>query len=302
MRRRTPAVRVHATAVALVIAALALTSCSSGHSDRSDPTGTSASTAAPTATISTPVPTPTSTLRKGTSSDPLRYVALGDSYSSGMGGGSAHGGCYRSPHAYAKLLAKAKSINLVAFKACAGATTEDVLRSQVKSLDDNVDLITITIGGNDLDVSTLPSVCGNGESRSCKAAVHNSVALLKTLPKKLEKTYAAIAKAAPNARILVADYPLFYDLPPITEKTIGSQELSAAVAVDAAVASLDATIADAVEKQQEAGTDIHFVDISFNGHGVNAKKPWFVLSGLEAFHPTATGYARYAKTLRPLTT
>lgn len=236
-------------------------------------------------------------MREGTASDPLRYAALGDSYTAGMGGGDETGRCRRSPHSYPKLLAKSDAIELSRFAACSGATTADVLAHQIDALDPQIDLVTITIGGNDLNVGTLPSACSRGQTPTCKAAVSASVALLRKLPAKLDTTYKAIAEAAPRARILVADYPLFYDLPPITEKTIGSDQVSAAIAVDAAVASLDATIEQAVQKQREAGTDIHFVDVPFSGHGVNSERPWFVLNGLEAYHPTAPGYKQYAKVL-----
>ena len=299
MRRPPDAVRVRAAAVALLAAstAFALAGCSGSPADTAGP-----ARPASTPTSPAPLPEPTSTLRTPTATDPLRYVALGDSYSSGMGGGGEHGVCRRSPNAFPKQLAKSPTIELVDFAACAGATTMDVRQNQLDALNDSIDLITLTIGGNDLSVSALPSACADGETPTCKAAVATSVALLKTLPAKLTKTYAKIAQAAPNARILVADYPLFYDLPTVDAEDLsgrgrGAAALSAAVTVDTAVASLDATIEDAVQKQREAGTDIHFVDVSFNGHGVNAKKPWFVLGGVDAFHPTAAGYKRYAKVL-----
>lgn len=283
------------TVVALTALGLAGCSDSSAHADRT------AAPAPPATSSPAPTPTPTSTLRQGTTSHPLRYAALGDSYSAGLGGGNESGPCLRSPHSFPEQLAKSKTIVLSRFSACSGATTSDVLKHQVATLDPQIDLVTITIGGNDLNVSVLPSACSRGETATCKAAVGASVALLHKLPAKLATTYKAIAKAAPHARILVADYPLFYDLPTIDQNTLGSAELSAAVAVDAAVASLDATIADAVAKQRQAGTDIHFVDVSFQGHGVNVKKPWFVLSGFDAYHPTVDGYTRYAKTLEALT-
>jgi lysophospholipase L1-like esterase len=286
---------VRAVAVAFLLAA-ALTGCSGSGGGEPQPPGTP-DTSPPTS--SAPVPAPTSTLRKGTASDPLRYAALGDSYSAGVGGGDQAGRCARSPHGYPRLLVESKAVVLSRFVACSGATTSDVLADQIGQLDPQIELVTITIGGNDLDVSVLPSACAQGQTPTCKAAVTHSVGLLHTLPAKLAKTYKAIAKAAPRARILVADYPLFYDLPEINGDTLGSEEFSATIAVDAAVASLDATIANAVQEQRAAGTDIRFVDVSFKGHGINSKKPWFVLAGLDAYHPTASGYQQYAKTLRP---
>jgi lysophospholipase L1-like esterase len=301
MRRRPRPARVRALVVASLVTAVALTGCS--QSGQGQPEAPESPNAPPSTSAPAPTPAPTSTLRKGTASDPLRYAALGDSYSAGVGGGAQTGRCQRSPNGYPHLLAKTKTKTIVLsrFVACSGATTSDVIDTQIDALDPQIDLVTITIGGNDLDVSVLPSACAQGETPTCKAAVTHSLGLLHKLPAKLAKTYKAIAKAAPRARILVADYPLFYDLPEINDHTLGSEEFSATIAVDAAVASLDATIANAVEEQRTTGTDIRFVDVSFKGHGINSKKPWFVLAGLDAYHPTSNGYQRYAETLSPFT-
>ena len=296
MRTRPSSVRVRAVVAASALLALlgfTLTACSGDSGRVVNP-----SPVARPSQASTPLPSTTSTLREGTSSHPLNYVALGDSYSSGMGGGNEVGACRRSPNGYPHLLAAAASITLTAFSACAGATTGDVIDDQLTALNPSVDLVTITIGGNDLDVAALPAACAKGQTAPCQKAVTSSVDLLNSLSPQLDATYQAIAKAAPNARILVAGYPAFYDIPAFENGNVNTEELSAAVAVDTAVASLDATIETAVLKQRDAGTDIRFIDVSFLGHGVNSTKPWFVLSGVDAYHPTAAGYQQYARTLR----
>ncbi len=270
----------------LVTAGLSLAGCSGAHEPGS--TRTEKTSAAATPVAAPPL--------RGTVSSPLDYVALGDSYSAGLGGGHVSGSCERSDEAYPELLAQDDTIDLTRFAACSGATTSDVLTKQLGALDPRVQFITMTIGGNDLDVSSLPVACAHGKTKQCTAAVDLSVSLLKTtLPGRLATTYQAIAKAAPNARILVADYPPFFDIPAGAD--LESDELSGAVAVDAAVVALDAAIEKAVTKQQKAGTDIRFVGISFDGHGVNSDEPWFVLTGASAYHPTADGYVRYAQTI-----
>ena len=58
------------------------------------------------------------------------YVALGDSYSSGVGAGSydsSSGDCKRSTKAYPYLWAAAHAPSSFAFTACSGARTGDVL-------------------------------------------------------------------------------------------------------------------------------------------------------------------------------
>ena len=52
----------------------------------------------------------------------VSYVALGDSYSSGVGAGGATGSCSRSPHAYPALWAAANPAASFTFAACAGST------------------------------------------------------------------------------------------------------------------------------------------------------------------------------------
>ncbi|MBO0769122.1 MAG: lipase, partial [Solirubrobacterales bacterium] len=79
------------------------------------------------------------------------YVALGDSYSSGVGTRdyySDSGSCDRSPKAYGPLVAAAKGYSLN-FQACSGAKTTDVNSNQLGALNSSTGLVTITIGGND---------------------------------------------------------------------------------------------------------------------------------------------------------
>ncbi|GAA1977145.1 hypothetical protein [Amycolatopsis minnesotensis] len=64
------------------------------------------------------------------------YVALGDSYSAGTGAGDygSSGSCLRSTHAYPELWEKAYPTASFTFAVCAGATTDDVLRTQLGAL------------------------------------------------------------------------------------------------------------------------------------------------------------------------
>src|SRR4051794_5021967 len=62
------------------------------------------------------------------------YVALGDSYSAGVGSGSydsASGSCYRSSKAYPAQWAAAHTPSGFSFTACSGAQTTDVLNNQL---------------------------------------------------------------------------------------------------------------------------------------------------------------------------
>ncbi|HMJ03113.1 MAG TPA: hypothetical protein VK506_09230 [Conexibacter sp.] len=63
------------------------------------------------------------------------YVALGDSYSSGVGTKSFfEATCKRSSYAYPRLVAANRPGTSLVFRACSGATTSSVLAEQVSSV------------------------------------------------------------------------------------------------------------------------------------------------------------------------
>ena len=137
------------------------------------------------------------------------YVALGDSYSSGTGAPPyQNAGCLRSSRSYAPLWASSHAVSSFAFPACGGATTSDVLGSQLGSLNANTDLVTITIGGNDIGFADVMTTCTLGGNTSCVNAVNGATNEANTLlPARLDATYAAIRAAAPNALVIVLGYP-----------------------------------------------------------------------------------------------
>ncbi|MBL7490359.1 VWA domain-containing protein [Frankia sp. AgB1.9] len=163
---------------------------------------------------------------------PATYVALGDSYSSGEGnapfdsgtdkngglGNNAPGSCHRSQVAWPRAVAAATGLGLEAFLACSGATTDALTRSfkgeagQITAMvakDPSPDLITITMGGNDIGFAGVVAACRlNGHGAGCSTAIGlASLAAAFYLPAKLKAAYAALHAAAPNAQILVVGYP-----------------------------------------------------------------------------------------------
>ena len=99
-----------------------------------------------------------------------RYVALGDSYSSGVGAGNyiaSSGSCDRSPNAYSALWANAHAPASYVSVACSGATTSDVLTNQVSALSSSTTLVSITIGGNDENFAGIMEDCNLGSNSTC---------------------------------------------------------------------------------------------------------------------------------------
>ncbi|MHB1467987.1 MAG: SGNH/GDSL hydrolase family protein [Solirubrobacteraceae bacterium] len=141
-----------------------------------------------------------------------QYVALGDSYSSGVGTRVFYeesGECKRSPDAYGPKVAAAKGYTL-SFQACSGATTLEVNEKQLGTLSGSTSLVTITIGGNDAGFSNVILNCALYYF-TCGSAIKEADEFIeKTLPGRLEATYKDIRGKAPNAKVIVLGYPKLF--------------------------------------------------------------------------------------------
>ena len=144
----------------------------------------------------------------------VNYVALGDSYSAGVGNAPdyvpASGNCLRSTKAYSVLLAaRSHRLNLD-FEACDGATTDSLISDQLPAEPKtDVKTVTVTIGGNDVGTfSVLPDCMGLDGVPGCSDAAKAlfSAALKNVLPGKMALALAGIHAAYPNARIYVGSY------------------------------------------------------------------------------------------------
>jgi lysophospholipase L1-like esterase len=143
-----------------------------------------------------------------------RYVALGDSYASGVGSGSytsASGSCLRSTLAYSQLWANAHAPASYVSVACSGAKTTDVNANQLSALSSSTTLVSITIGGNDVGFASVMEDCVIYSTSTCVSEVDAAENTARTqLPGWLDTTYNGIRSHAPNARVVVVDYPRFY--------------------------------------------------------------------------------------------
>jgi lysophospholipase L1-like esterase len=237
---------------------------------------------------------------------PVDYAALGDSYSSGVGTGvydRPGQGCLRSSKSYPPMWAEATSPRTFAFLACSGATTRDVLDSQVPPVGRGVDLVTVTMGGNDVGFGTVLRTCTTAaDDETCIAAIRASEGVaLTVLPVRLARTLTAIRQAAPHAKIVVLGYPRLFELgeacpagtPNERRRTELNDGADLLVGVIASVSRLH---------------DATFVDVrdDFAGHGVCAAtsgQAW--INGpsgtADAYHPNIAGYQGYRKALSSIT-
>jgi len=223
------------------------------------------------------------------------YVALGDSYSSGVGSGnytSASGDCDISTSSYPYLWDGANAPSAFADDTCSGATTSSVESGELGALSSSTTLVSITVGGNDAGFSTVMEDCILEGTSGCVSAVDSAESYAEnTLPGNLDTLYNDIRTDAPNAHVVVLGYPDFYDLSE-SGSCIGLSGTSRS-AIDGGADTLDGVIAKQVAKY----SNFTFVDVRpyFAGHEICDSSPWLhslnILDIDESYHPTAAGQA-----------
>ena len=158
--------------------------------------------------------------------DPLRYVALGDSYSAASGvlppDPEAPPNCLRSTSNYPHVIADAIGAELTDVT-CGAAKTRDFFKPQydnvppqLEALKHGTQLVTMTIGGNDNDVFIDAIVaCGTagattlGQGSPCKDQYGSSFVDTirnKTFPA-LKKALRAVHRKSPGASVAILGYP-----------------------------------------------------------------------------------------------
>jgi lysophospholipase L1-like esterase len=286
-------------AAALATVALLTAGCSSG----------SASTGAPA--------DPTSTVAPSVSSGPAgsgigRYVALGDSYSAGplIPTTDLAGGCARSDHNYPSLVAKQLDVGRFVDVTCGGATTRDLTHvqatfggarvpPQLRAVTPGTDLVTLGIGGNDLDLfATLVGTCtrlrasdptGSPCARALATNGPDLVAATRTISANVTTSLREVRRRAPKATVVLVGY---LRLVP-DHGTCPKLPLAAG---DYAEGRRISQVLDRALQQAARRTGVRYVDMydASKGHDVCAADPW-VNGGVTdrqralAYHPFASG-------------
>jgi lysophospholipase L1-like esterase len=247
---------------------------------------------------------------------PLRYVALGDSYSAASGvlppDVTAPPACLRSTANYPHDIAAATGAQLTDVT-CGAAETKDFFTSQDPGVAPQLDavtpdaqLVTMTIGGNDSGVF-IDSIleCGAaglstaGQGSPCKDRYGSSFenTVRSTTYPSLVTALRAVRAAAPRAQVGILGYPWIlpssggcFDKMPIAEGDVPY------------LRHLQATLNDAV-RRAAAATGATYVDMNdvSEGHdacqalGVRWVEP--VLQGTNAVivHPNALGESNMAE-------
>jgi lysophospholipase L1-like esterase len=223
-----------------------------------------------------------------------QYVALGDSYSSGVGARVFYkesGECDRSPDAYAPKIAAAKGYAL-SFEACSGATTTDVNSKQLGTLSASTSLVTITIGGNDAGFSNVIINCALVYFTCGSAITEANEFIKKKLPALLETTYTDIRAKATSAKVVVLGYPKLFTK---EGKTCNVNFLTSG---NEKRMNESAELLDGVIKARAEAAKFTFVNptSAFEPHEVCSSSEW--LNGQsnplsESYHPNVSGYADF---------
>jgi lysophospholipase L1-like esterase len=223
----------------------------------------------------------------------VNYVALGDSYSSGLGAGSyisSSGSCDRSSNAYPERWAAAHAPASFVSVACAGATTSDVTGSQVSALSASTTLVSLTIGGNDAGFSSTMETCVLHSTSTCVSAVSRAEGIINgPLLASLKNTLQVIRAHAPNAKLVLLGYPELYDLS--KSSTCIGLSTTDRTALNGAADQLDTVMGNAA-----TASNVTFADVrgQFAHHEIcDGGSSWLnsvnILSISSSYHPTAAG-------------
>jgi lysophospholipase L1-like esterase len=234
------------------------------------------------------------------------YVALGDSYSSGVGTDNYYSdgtSCDRSPQGYPELWAAAHAGTNITLNACSGAKTSDVLNNQLGGLSASTNLVTITVGGNDAGFTSVMENCILQSDSGCHTAVTNAESYVQTtLPGLLDNVYSTIRGHAPNASVVVLGYPRFYQVP--GSCVVGIDDTKRTY-IDGGADVLDTQIATEVAKF--SGFTFADARSAFSAHEICSSNTvwlhsvdWTSLT--DSYHPTTAGYqGGYLPTLDAVT-
>jgi lysophospholipase L1-like esterase len=223
-----------------------------------------------------------------------QYVALGDSYSSGVGTRVFYeesGECDRSPDAYGPKIAAARGYTLN-FEACSGAKTTEVNEKQLGKLSSTTSLVTITIGGNDAGFSNVIINCALYYFTCGSAISEANEFIAKKLPGLLETTYKDIRAKATTASVVVLGYPKLFTK---EGKTCNVNFLTSG---NEKKMNETAEKLDSVIKARAEAMKFTFVNptVPFESHEVCASVEW--LNGQsnplsESYHPNVKGQEEF---------
>lgn len=196
---------------------------------------------------------------------------------------------------------------------------KETLPKQLDVFDDieeSVDYVTLSIGGNDVDFADIITTCATGSTYLGSPKLENKINSLwknfDEIAKNIEKTYVDIQRAAGfQADIIVAGYPKLLDK---AGKGFLISESEATI-VNHNVSLFNDELESIVNSCQRVGMKIHFVDVEAEfdengGHQAYSSEPWinkimlgareqdlddWTIASAYSIHPNKLGAKAYAK-------
>lgn len=229
------------------------------------------------------------------------YVALGDSYTAAPGEGPGNvAPCNRSDDNYPHLLAQEIDATLDDVS-CSGATLDDLTSAQAAGVAPQVDavtpstrLITLGIGGNDLDLTGFATQCASGGD--CNAAASQLLGRITALGQRLIGVVAQLRSRAPSARVVLVGYPLIV-AEGCSEAPVSDQDVALLVKVNTA---LDRALSSAAHTSHVGYADLLTPS---KGHDICGAEPWIAGisgDGAQPLHPKAAEQKAVAAVVRGL--
>jgi lysophospholipase L1-like esterase len=234
-----------------------------------------------------------------------KYVALGSSFAAGPGIDTQLGSCGRSDHSYSQLVAEDLSLSITNVS-CNGATIANILDTpqgesplQINAVTPDTALVTVTIGGNDINYTSSTFACsGTAADELCTANLDQASinAAIERLPARLGEMFDTIKARAPEATIVLVAYPRVFpdDATSCSELELSAEDTNYLAAMGT---KLEAAFVSATSSKQILIADSY---VLAEGHGPCAStERWVngatvVESGIR-YHPTARGHIEMAR-------
>ncbi|MGW4199177.1 ricin-type beta-trefoil lectin domain protein [Streptomyces sp. NPDC005004] len=237
----------------------------------------------------------------------LGYVAMGSSFAAGPGippaqTGSGAAVCARSAANYATIVARGTGADLTDVS-CSGATTANVLTAsqsglppQVRAVTPSTRVVTVTIGGNDVDYlgSVNTYSCQTGGGTNCGTVDQNAIdQTFPSLAGRIENIVNAVHGTAPQAQVYLVNYfTILPDAGVCTDVPLTGDQAAFERGIAARLADATATAASAT------GATLVDLAAASHGHDACAENPWVETyrpaAGRSAYHPNEAGMAAAA--------
>lgn len=232
----------------------------------------------------------------------IDLVNLGDSFSAAVGTGGVGPtpplGCLQGQGPdHVSRLQRRPGVVLLVDAACSGATSADVRAvvalPQVTAALGQAELVTLTLGGNDVGWTSYLAACSRaGEAAApgvCDLLLGQGDARIVAAAASAARTLADV-DAATEGVVVVLGYPHLVDDTRDTALVTAARATQLNELTDRLSSGLrDAALSEGAR----------FADVTdrFDGHGVGSDDPWLFFDPTnptrpDTFHPTATGYLR----------